>query len=287
MVCLADGIQRHEWQWLREWWDRGFGPVPQRVRGATVVWSDRALEAQLDDFITTRCWTTHKLLHELLARKAPVFCAADVTHLDAVSGPLLVLNPRLFPSAELARVLSYRGGPVVLIGPKPDDLPPPAVGFSVGEGLTAMWCGVYGATPSVSAPEPAETPPALPEDLMGLPEPPVYVQELAFQPIPSAFLATCAETITECARAPLVMSGGEVIQVHTLELTPGHLRLILGNDSHYYTITEVDVRDPIDRIERVTPFPGTPPAPRGSQFTCRVPGKGAVILDIFLTDVQT
>jgi hypothetical protein len=124
-----------------------------------------------------------------------------------------------------------------------------------------------------------EEPDSLPEDLMGLPEPPSYVQELTFRKVSPGFVAACAQVIAECARAPQVRRRPDVIQVEALELDDGRLRLIIGNDSHYYVVTDLDVGREIERVEVVTSFPGTPPTPAGSQFGLRVPGKGAVIVD--------
>ena len=284
MVCLADGIQRHEWRWLREWWARGFGPIPRRVLGATLVWSDRTLGPQLDEFIATRRWTIHKLLYELMAAKAPVYCTADVGHLAGVSGPLLVCCPQLFPEEELAAILAYRNGPVIVIGGATPGLPEPDFGFADCQGPDPLVCAVYGARPEVEVSLGPEEPDSLPEDLMGLPEPPSYVQELTFRKVSPGFVAACAQVIAECAGAPQVLRRPDVIQVEALELDDGRLRLIIGNDSHYYVVTDLDVGREIERAEVVTSFPGTPPAPAGSQFGLRVPGKGAVIVDVFLKE---
>jgi hypothetical protein len=83
MVCLADGLLRYEWQWLKEWWDRAYAAIPRRLLGATLVWSDRTMQPQLEEYITTRRWTTHKLLYELMGRNAPVHATADVADLAA------------------------------------------------------------------------------------------------------------------------------------------------------------------------------------------------------------
>lgn len=280
MVCLADGIRPHEWEWLRQWWDLGFGPLPRRVRGATVVWSDSTMAAQLEEFISTRRWTIHKLLYELMAAGAPVYCVADVRDLGAVKGPLLVLSPQLFTREERAVIGTYEGGPVITVGAGESDLGAGDVEFAAG-GSSDLWCHLRGAAPVVTQTwEP--TTESLPSDLMGLPEPPLYVNELVFQPVPSGFIAACAEVIAQCAGAPRVRRREDVIRVQALELEEDHLRLIIGNDSHYYVVTDIDLGHEIERAEVITAFPGTPPTTADTCFSIRVPGRGAVIVDVWL-----
>jgi hypothetical protein len=280
VVCLADGIRRHEWEWLREWWDLGFAAAPRRVVGATLVWSDRALERQLDEFIATRRWTTHKLLHELTSRGAPVHCAVDIADIGVVNGPLLVLNPQLLPEDELAAVLAYDRGPVIVIGGETPGLPATDFGFEDCYGPGQLVCRVYGAKPSGSHDIASDEPEVIPPDLMGLEEPPTYVQELYFRKVSDSFVAACADVIAECSAAPRVLSRSEAIRVQALELGDRTWRVLVGNDSHYYVVTDLDMGREIEKIERVTAFPGTPPGFSGSTFGCKVPGKGAVMFDV-------
>jgi len=282
VVCLADGIQRYEWQWLREWWGRGFATDPQRVIGATVVWSDKALERQLDEFIDTRRWTTHKLLYELMANGAPIYCAADVKDLAAVKGPLLLLNPQLFPHEELAAILAYRGGPIVAIGGRTPALPKPDFEFEDCYPPNQLFCAVYGATGYSDATIKPEAPEELPPDLLDLPEPGAYFDELYFRKVSTAFLAACVEVLADCAGAVKVLRRADVIRVQALELGDRVLRLLVGNDSPYYVITDLAVGREIESVRVVTPFPGTPPGFVGSQLGFRVPGRGMVVVDVTL-----
>jgi hypothetical protein len=284
VVCLADGIQPHEWQWLREWWERGFGTTTRRVIGATVVWSDAAHERQLDEFIDTRRWTTHKLLYELLAKGAPIYCAADVRDLAGVSGPILVLNPQLFAEEDLAAVLAYDRGPVIAIGGKTAALPEPDFAFEDCYPPDALSCDVYGAAQEWEVTIAPDGPEEIPEDLMDLPEPQAYFEELYFRKVSQSFLAGCVRVIADCAGAVKVLSRAGVIRVQALELEDNLLRLLVGNDSHYYVITDLDVGREIESVRVVTPFPGTTPAFRGSRFGFRVPGRGMVIVDVALKE---
>ncbi|MGD9518668.1 MAG: hypothetical protein AB7W28_04060 [Armatimonadota bacterium] len=280
MVCLGDGLQRHEWQWLREWWGRGFSANPCRIVSATVVWSDKALSAQLDDFIATRCPSTHRLLYELMARGAPIYCAADVADAGIVQGPLLVLNPQHFPEDELRSVIDAAASPVIAIGSRAPALPPPSFEFQDTCGLYPLVCAVYGAAVRRDVNlEPVQAE-GLPEDVRSITEPPTFVEELLFHPVSDSFLAACVEIIANCAGAVVVRIRPDVIRVQALELDDQVWRLLVGNDSHYYVVTELDVGRAIESLEVITSFPGQPPHFEGSRFGLRVPGKGVVVIDV-------
>ncbi|MBM3501612.1 MAG: hypothetical protein FJX74_23405 [Armatimonadetes bacterium] len=287
LVCLADGLRPHEWEWVRRWWGLGCEPEPTGARAATLLWSDAALANQLDDYLATRRFSTHKLLYELMARGAPVNCVVRMADLQAARGPLLVLNPHLFPRPELEAALAYRHGPVVLVGGLPDWLPEPAARFTDCHEPDALACAVYsrelgdmaGLAPSQVAQDPEE----IPSDLWGLPEPSHYFRELYFRKVSEGFLTACAQLVAEAAGAVGINQRADVISVRTLQLGPDRLRLLVGNDSHCYAITELDVHRPIRRVQVATVFPGqTPPTTGALIHNLRVPGKGMVVLDVEL-----
>jgi hypothetical protein len=284
LVCLADGIRRHEWEWLQRWWGLGFGAQPTGARSATLVWSDAALARQLDDYLATRRLSTHKLLYELMARGAPVNCIVPVTDLSGVQGPLLVLNPHVFPREELEAALAYERGPVILIGGIPGWLPEPAAHFADCHPPDALGCAVYGAwAPGADEPAITDDPEGFPADLWGLPEPPFYFRELYFRRVSDSFLSACARLLARAAGAVEVLQRSEAITVRALELGPDRLRLLVGNDSHYYAITELDVRRPVEAVRVLSAFPGQTPPTAGSCIgNLRVPGKGMVVLDVDL-----
>lgn len=282
VVCLSDGLRAHEWQWLRDWWELGYGETPARVRGATLLWSDAAHAAQLDDYLETRRLSTHKLLYELISRGAPVHCVATTAAVQRLSGPALILNAHLWPREELDVVLAYQGGPLMLIGDLSDDLPPAPLRFADCYAPGALQCAVYGIE---AAPAPAITgePEVLPEDVWGLPEPPFYFNELYFRRVSDAFLHACTERLLEVSRATTVTQRADVITVRALEMAPGCLRLLVANSSHFYAICQVDAHDPIASARIMGDFPRHPPAVDGSRVGIRVPGGGMVVLDVTLS----
>ena len=286
VVCLATEIESDAWRSIRAKWERAISGTPTGVIGATVVWSDGALAAQLDDFIATRRWTSHKIVHELMAAGAPILAVARVADLGGVRGPILVPNPHLFPAEELARVFDYTGGPVIVIGEEVAAPRAPDLSFADVYAPDALQCGVWGASPASPTPLHADAPEDIPPDLMALPEPGPFMFEPYFRKVSRSFLRACVAVIVECTQAPVALAREGVVRVNGIELDPGQVRLFLGNDSHYYVVTEIDVRREIAAARVVTDFPGVPIEPVGSRFSVKIPGKGMVIVDIQLQEAD-
>ena len=153
LVCLADGITHFQWRWLRENWQAAYERQPRRVLGATVVWSEAALEAEIVDYPLRRVLTRHKIASELQRRGGPLQVVARIEHLDATRGCVLVPRPELLPPAELSRVLAYPHGPVVTIGRQAATLPAPDLSFADGPGPEQLVCRVYHADRPITVPE--------------------------------------------------------------------------------------------------------------------------------------
>ncbi|MFA6107231.1 MAG: hypothetical protein WDA75_00550 [Candidatus Latescibacterota bacterium] len=294
VVCLADGIRPEEWRWLRETWDLAFAVHPVRVLGATVVWSDVALDRHLEEFPRSRGWTAHRWLHALAAHGAPVVAAVDAGHLDQVTGPLLVLHPHLWPVAELERLLAGARAPVILLGPPADGLPEPVVGFADEPERGAASCAVYGVpadrillsedTPmrmsdrgtAVEGEEPSFPRTTSSEEVT---EPLSFLEDLVFVPVSGTFLDACAEVIRRCTGTPRVIRGAARVRVTAFELEGGAIRLLLGNDGPGYVLAGVDLERPIARLQVRSRFPLFPVVPAGSTLQVKIPGRGAVVLD--------
>lgn len=280
LVCLADGLEAHEWAWLRQWWGLGFSEIPHRLLAATVLWSDATFAPQLDDYLATRRFTTHKLLYELMSRGAPVAAVARIEDLDAVAGPLLVLNAHLFPEEELAQVLAYSGGPLIVIGPKVSSLPPADIEFGDVHPPGEIWCMVYRGPEERQIALPPDEPETIPEDFAAIPDPLPYFRELYFRKVSDGFLQACADLTAECAGAPRVLYRGDVIRVLGAELDAGVLRLYITNHCHYYVPTSIDLLRPVRSARTLTAFPAGPPAVNGSVISVRIPPQGVVAVEV-------
>ena len=112
--CLADGVTAEEWRRLDSL--RSLLPAAAAPDGVRVVWSDRALDAELDAYCKDRTPSSYSLLSELLHRGASLCSGVRVEEaLADEKMPLLVLNPGLLPDDERA-ALVRRAAPVVQFG---------------------------------------------------------------------------------------------------------------------------------------------------------------------------
>jgi hypothetical protein len=290
LACLGDGLGTEEWSWLRERWELAFEGIPKRALGATLVWSDAALDNQKADFTARRSWTAHRLLFYLMSKGAPVQTTADVRSLGAVSGAILVLNPHLLPTDELDEVLAYRGGPIILVGPKqalptrPDysfeDLP--FVGrVSQPGALHHLCCSVYGAAPEPVPPIEAtgDTSDGLPEDVMGIQEPYGYWDHMLFRAVSEGFLDACAQTIARVAGAFTVTEHADAVCVMATEAEGGSLRIGIKSKTPLYVRPRIDLGRAIDQVTVLTAFPSMVVTPEGTSFTVTVPPEGITVVE--------
>jgi hypothetical protein len=284
VACLADGLSAAEWARMRADWDTAVEFTPVRILGATLVWSDAAHEAQLADYIATRRWSVHRLLHHLLERGAPVHSVVRLDRLEGVRGPLLVLNAHLFPAAELRRVLDCGEGPLLLIGAGPA---PAGVEVFCRDGVAAdgLWCAGRGlARQPLPSPEVEESGPDLPTDLATVREPSgghaMFYYDLPYRRLSAAFLQACADLLGQTAAGVRVLTEREAIRVTAMDDAHGVRRLLIGNDAHWYGKPQIEVGRPIRKLTIRTPFPAVPGRVAGSTFSIRVPGRGMVIVDV-------
>ena len=117
MVTLGDGITKDEWSWINERAKLAFGALPQKVLTSTVIWSDHAHYALLDDYIKTRRPSLHKQMYELKNRKASLGAVARAESIDNIEGAIFVPNFDLCSKEEQEAILAYRKAPVVCTAP--------------------------------------------------------------------------------------------------------------------------------------------------------------------------
>ncbi len=266
VVCLGDSIRKEEWQWLRERWDLAFDAIPQQLAGATLVWSDAALHNEIDNFIEHRNITTHRLLYTLMEHGAQVQSAVRIENIESVTGNLLILNAHLLPDDELAKVLLYEQGSVILIGEDNDK---------------KIYCRVR--TKNIEAVETLCNTVAT-ECNETVIEPITFLISLPMQEIPQEFFAACAGHINAVCGAPTVSSGESFVNLQALKLDENRTRLIIRNSRISYCRPRIDVHQPIDSIEIKTAFPCADIVPDNSQFAIKVPGRGVVVVDVIINN---
>lgn len=283
LVTLASCIHNEEWKWLQDKWNLGFSIIiPQRIIGPTLVWSDKAFEKQIYDFIDTRRWTTHRIMYQLMAEGVPIQSSVNVKHLEKVSGTILIINSHLFPEEELKKIFTYKNGPIIVIGGKTKSLPEPDFQFEDVYSPNQLLCGIYGLKKKFKVKIEKDGEGQLPDDMMGLSEPFLFTQELYFREVSDNFLKSCKQIISASTNGVKVLSGEDSVKVLAMEQEEGKLRLLIGNDNYLYVSPEFDIGKDIDSIKVLTKFPGMPVIPQGSKFRVKISGKGMVILDIIL-----
>ena len=117
MITLGDGITKSEWAWLNERADLAYGAIPVDILVPTVVWSDNAHYALLDEYIKTRRPSLHKQLYEAQKRDGSTGAIARIEELDSVNGAIFVPNIDLYTADEQKAVFAYNKGPVFCTAP--------------------------------------------------------------------------------------------------------------------------------------------------------------------------
>lgn len=112
-ICLADGIYKDEWTWLRERFDRTFEKLPVKSLAPTYVWSDASFYNLLPDYIHTRRWSMHKFMYELSKLGSVSNSIVRTEHITEDSGDLVVFNFDLLSEEEKQMLAKYRGGAVI------------------------------------------------------------------------------------------------------------------------------------------------------------------------------
>lgn len=280
MGCLSDALYRHEWEWLKQKWDLGFSSSPANIGGVTLVLSDKAFDNQLKDYIKTRRWSVHKLLYELMAVGAPIYSTCNINSIHNMNGPILILNPNLFPEDELEQVLAYKNGPIIIIGGKVTLSKLPEYQFEDVYTPNSLFCAVYGANKTFQIQIDKDSEEDIPENSDTIQEPYSWTESLYFRKVSNEFLKNCVCAISKCTDEPLVLSEADSIQIMTLKYSEKNLRLLIGNDSFYYTTPRIEMKYNIEKIKVKTSFPGVPIVFKDKEFRVRIPGKGMVILDI-------
>jgi len=123
MLCLGDGLSKNDWQWISERISVASSLQACDSLGCAVMWSDRAHDAMLEEYIKTRRFTAHKFIYELFKNGTPcglIVRSEDLLKSD-ISGPLFVPNLDLCTDGEIEMIAHY-DKPVVCITPAGFDL---------------------------------------------------------------------------------------------------------------------------------------------------------------------
>lgn len=280
LACLGDGIRHEEWQWLQRRWKLAFGPLPRRVHGATVIWSNAAVDNQIDDFTATRTWPAHSILYRLMTAGAPVQTVAPIEALAHVQGAILVLNLHLFPEAERQKILAYRNGPVVAITRKGDRLSAADLAFDDVYPPHELHCAVWGASVRIETKIEKEGVENIPADMRTVTDTAGFWDHLYQRNVSQGFIAACAEAVVKVTGDFVPFADRASNAVLLSEPAKGKLRVVVKSRVPVYTRPTIDLKRTIRAAKVLTEFPMMPPQVDGSKLTVRVPPKGIVVVDL-------
>jgi len=258
--CLGDGLKAADWDLLRMMWDNAYTEHVEDVRGVTVVWSDRKMEKELDALIDSRLWYNGKWTAELLSRGAAVHKITRIENLDAVSGPILVINPALFAPEELDAIRAYRGGEILYLGLWEDG----KIRFSLLPALCLDTAPLQDVTDPYGA---------------------IWTNTLTFQPVDDSFVDAVAARINSLAGLPVIT--GDYGACHVNEVITGARtsRLFIDNEEYWYATPTITANRRIRSLRYVTK-PDCYPVnrPDACSFSIRVPGFGMDIVEVEYED---
>lgn len=297
--CLADGVSREEWQGLQKHWNYSFGPIPQRIVGATVLWSDVWLHRYQESFAMTREPSVHQLVYQLMQRGAPLQITARMEDLGKVNGPVIVCHPQLITMEERERLLSC-GNPLIVLGSNFNGWPEgegqivdgkseyamQARFYSMGEGFPKGVSEYISALPGLK----------LPEDLLGIEEPTRFRALPYYRPVSEEFYKTCSSWIHRISggcqienQRPLNLETLPPLRIGVMmmEMETGVYRLAIKNSASIYGRPIIDMGRPIKAVKVRSSFPVSTVKPEGSQFKLVVPQSGVVVCDVFTTEADS
>ncbi|RAV20212.1 hypothetical protein DQG23_17265 [Paenibacillus contaminans] len=284
MACLADGMSREEWKWVRSRWDFGFAHQPAGTVGVSLVWSDKVLYDELGEYSESREFSSHKFAHELIGKGAPLHSIVRSGDLGRKHGAILAANVHLLPDEELRRVLDYRNGPVVVLGRLSGRLSEAGIRLAGEDGLQPddLFCAVRELPDHESfrliAVERAESRERT--EIKAADDAISWIYSLRFQPVSDSFLSECAAGMTECAGSPRIMTENEFVTLASTETPEGTWFLVIGNSSLIYRSPTIDVGRPIASVSARGGYPYLPVPHKGSSLRVKVPGRGMVMLEV-------
>ncbi len=285
MACLGDGISRDSWQWLTSRWQLGFDSQPQDIAGPTLVWSDKALHHSLEDYVDSREWPVHKWTNELIDRGVPLHGVVNVRDLPRTEGAIVATCVHALPEDELRELLAYRGGRAVLIGRMTESIAALAAveGLSLACAIGDYFCAAREADGSLDHLVAAQNEAGWAqwqEKTGEINDAIIWLDRLAFSPVPDAFVDSCAQTAAKHTGAPQALANADYIRTIALEMAPNRWRVLIRNLHLNYKIAKLDVGRTIAAVRVMTDFPGIPVFPDDSRFRLYVPGRGMVVVEL-------
>lgn len=264
MVTLGDGITEDEWTWIRGRNAIAHSDDPVAITAPTVIWSDKAHYATLDDYIATRRPSVHEMVCRLQQNNASTGAVARIEDITALNGPLFVPNFDLLPESEKQAVLNYKKAPVVCVVSKAyADSAVIAWDICVEDKYANCKLNVFTLNMPLSAEQKAaitacfendEAVCDVPGDPKEWIDPPFFTTPMLFAHMSAAFKDACTKLLD--------MTGASIFHsehgIFTMQLSNGNYRVYVFNPRNNYLRASIHCDKRVLKVDNVSVFPLMP-----------------------------
>lgn len=260
MVTLGDGITEDEWTTIRERSEKAFGELPSELLCPTLLWSDHANEAGIDEYIKNRRSSVHKIMFELKNKNASIGAVARVEDIKAVNGTVIAPNFDLMSEREQKEILSYTKAPVICFAPydfvKNSNIKyDVCVRDSLAEYELCLFAinvnseMLNGINLEISGTKICEN--DKPAEWI---DPPFFTTPMPFRAMSDEFLSVCAEIINATNVSPFKTDA----MILTMLMKDGKYRLYVFNRKNHYMRSKIMCRKAVKSVKSISQYPVMP-----------------------------
>ena len=283
--CLADGLSSGEWKRIADLWDRAelvSGFVPQ---GILAVADGTALEKEVNLFLQTRAYPSHKMLACLLRLGVPIAGVAEPAEALTYNGARLLLYPEFYEPGVRERLLGDDSAPVFTLGCSQPTADADFMLEHAGErGCT--YFAVYHAKMKVASQHFAYRGKKLPPDPIYEREGAIWTKKLTFAGYDRKFFPAVARVMTGEADLPVPVTESGHVTLSAVRTSEGKLRVYAENSAYFYALPRVDCRRIIKRARSLTKYAGFHVPVKGNEISLRIPNRGIEVVEIEYEDVS-
>ncbi len=283
--CLADGLSSGEWKRVTDLWDRAelvSGFVPQ---GVLAVADRTALEKEVNLFLQTRVYPSHKLLACLLRLGVPIAGAAEPSEALTYKGARLLLYPEFYEASVRERLLGDDSFPVFTLGCLQPTVGADFVLKHEGE-RSCTYFAVYHTKIKAASQHFAYQGKKLPPDPIYEREGAIWTKKLMFAGYDRKFFSAAARVITGEVALPFPVTESNNVTLSTVRTSEGKLHVYADNSAYFYALPRVDCRRIIKRARSLTKYAGFHVPVKGNEISLRIPNRGIEVVEIEYEDVS-
>ncbi len=117
MVCLGDGLEKHEWRFLKREWDAARSFKPVRAGELTWLFSPDIIKPLARRIAEGERMAPHLFIGRLMEKhKFQAVVAANLNELESTKGPFLIPYFDLLDARRRVKLLANRQNPLILWG---------------------------------------------------------------------------------------------------------------------------------------------------------------------------